>query len=338
MAHRSNGASPIIRRACDSYPCLPSPGPPYGGGLIRESEDLHSTGHPRNAFGRSGAGSDRHGDGSHDILCPLERLASRGKLLVRSFGAPKSPRSDFGNALGASRDRLLGTMAGAVLTVSFLSLARIWSIPGLLLLGAIVIPLSYLAALRPQYRTALVTVHYRPVGWGAGHNAPRCHSWQPSSACWDSAPSSAASSHSSSPLRNNRLQDTSQPQRSSLISVFSFLCPAGQAIPNRRASCSGTFTVSFRGFPFVARLRNPEVAPIVRILTRVYWGHHLHRPSRPAGAGSRRQPLLSKGSPGGGHELSTRMCPDGRKHEACPTSSNTHRIRRNVQPCGELRN
>ena len=66
-------------------------------------------------------------------------------------------RFDFGNALGASRDRLLGTMAGAVLTVSFLSLARIWSIPGLLLLGAIVIPLSYLAALRPQYRTALVT-------------------------------------------------------------------------------------------------------------------------------------------------------------------------------------
>jgi len=66
-------------------------------------------------------------------------------------------RFDFGNALGASRDRLLGTVAGAVLTVSFLSLARIWSIPGLLLLAAIVIPLSVLAALRPQYRTALVT-------------------------------------------------------------------------------------------------------------------------------------------------------------------------------------
>jgi len=66
-------------------------------------------------------------------------------------------RFDFGNAFGASRDRLLGTVAGAVLAVSFLSLARLWSIPGLPLLAAIIVPLSFLAALRPQYRTALVT-------------------------------------------------------------------------------------------------------------------------------------------------------------------------------------
>jgi len=66
-------------------------------------------------------------------------------------------RFDFGNAFGASRDRLLGTIAGAALAVSFLSLARLWGIPGLLLLAAIIIPLSFLVALRPQYRTALVT-------------------------------------------------------------------------------------------------------------------------------------------------------------------------------------
>ena len=38
-------------------------------------------------------------------------------------------RFDFGNAFGASRDRLIGTIAGAVLAVSFLFLARLWSIP-----------------------------------------------------------------------------------------------------------------------------------------------------------------------------------------------------------------
>jgi hypothetical protein len=66
-------------------------------------------------------------------------------------------RFDFGNAFGASRDRLLGTIVGAGLVVSLLSLARLWSIPGLLLLTAIIVPLSFLVALRPQYRTALVT-------------------------------------------------------------------------------------------------------------------------------------------------------------------------------------
>jgi hypothetical protein len=66
-------------------------------------------------------------------------------------------RFDFGNTLGASRDRMLGTAAGAVLAVTFLALARFWSIPGFLLLAAVIIPLSFLSALRPQYRTALVT-------------------------------------------------------------------------------------------------------------------------------------------------------------------------------------
>ena len=66
-------------------------------------------------------------------------------------------RFDFGHALGASRDRLLGTMAGALLAVSLLSLTRLWNIPGLLLLAAMIVPLSFLAAVRPQYRTSLVT-------------------------------------------------------------------------------------------------------------------------------------------------------------------------------------
>jgi hypothetical protein len=66
-------------------------------------------------------------------------------------------RFDFGNTLGASRDRMVGTAAGAVLAVTFLALARLWSIPGLLLLAAVLIPLCFLSALRPQYRTALVT-------------------------------------------------------------------------------------------------------------------------------------------------------------------------------------
>jgi hypothetical protein len=66
-------------------------------------------------------------------------------------------RFDFGNALGASRDRLLATIAGAVLAVGLLALTRLWSIPGLLLLAGVIVPLSFLAALRPQYRTALIT-------------------------------------------------------------------------------------------------------------------------------------------------------------------------------------
>ncbi len=66
-------------------------------------------------------------------------------------------RFDFGHALGASRDRMLGTVAGAVLAVGLLALTRLWNIPGLLLLAAMIFPLSFLAAVRPQYRTSLVT-------------------------------------------------------------------------------------------------------------------------------------------------------------------------------------
>lgn len=66
-------------------------------------------------------------------------------------------RFDFGHALGASRDRMLGTIAGAVLAVGLLALTRLWNIPGLLLLAATILPLSFLAAVRPQYRTSLVT-------------------------------------------------------------------------------------------------------------------------------------------------------------------------------------
>jgi len=66
-------------------------------------------------------------------------------------------RFDFGHTLGASRDRMLGTVAGAVLAVGLLALTRLWNIPGLLLLAAMILPLSLLAAVRPQYRTSLVT-------------------------------------------------------------------------------------------------------------------------------------------------------------------------------------
>jgi len=66
-------------------------------------------------------------------------------------------RFDFGTSLGASRDRLLGTAAGAALAAAFLFLARLWSLPDFLLLAAIIIPLSFLSAVKPQYRTALIT-------------------------------------------------------------------------------------------------------------------------------------------------------------------------------------
>ncbi len=102
-----------------------------------------------------------------------------------SFLRSSSIRFDFGNALGASRDRMLGTVAGAVLAVSFLALARLWSIPGFLLLAAIIIPLSFLSALRPQYRTALSYVNYRPVSRRVGHDTPCCCHWTgPRSGPW----------------------------------------------------------------------------------------------------------------------------------------------------------
>ncbi len=66
-------------------------------------------------------------------------------------------RFDFGHTLGASRDRMLGTVAGAGLAVGLLALTRLWNIPGLLLLATMILPLSFLAAVRPQYRTSLVT-------------------------------------------------------------------------------------------------------------------------------------------------------------------------------------
>ena len=66
-------------------------------------------------------------------------------------------RFDFGNTLGASRDRMLGTAAGAALAVAFLALARLWRVPDILLLAGVILPLCFLSALRPPYRAGLVT-------------------------------------------------------------------------------------------------------------------------------------------------------------------------------------
>ena len=91
----------------------------------------------------------------------ISYLLSQALHLAGSYWSALSAvivyRFDFGNTLGASRDRMFGTAAGAVLAVTFLALARLWTIPGFLLLGAVIIPLCFLSALRPQYRTALVT-------------------------------------------------------------------------------------------------------------------------------------------------------------------------------------
>ena len=178
-------------------------------------------------------------------------------------------RFDFGNALGASRDRLLGTVAGAVLAVSFLSLARLWSIPGLLLLAAVIIPLSFLAALRPQYRTALVT---SIIVLSAGGSV-------------------------TTPLAAAVGRVLAVGLGAFIGGLFSFILsfakhpgarhdPAakiilglGSLLPlSRRPGDTGQTTQLQRDlyselqrFSSVARLRNPEAAPIVRILTRVYW-------------------------------------------------------------------
>ena len=178
-------------------------------------------------------------------------------------------RFDFGNALGASRDRLLGTVAGAVLTVSFLSLARLWSIPGLLLLAAIVIPLSLLAALRPQYRTALVT-SIIVLSAGGPVTTPLAVAVGRVLAVGLGAFIGGLFSFI---LSFAKQQTTGYEPAAKIILDLGFLFPLSRrpGDTEQAGQLQRDIYSELQRLSFVARLRNPEVAPIVRILTRIYW-------------------------------------------------------------------
>jgi uncharacterized membrane protein YccC len=178
-------------------------------------------------------------------------------------------RFDFGSAWSASRDRLLGTIAGAVLAVSFLFLTRLWNIPGLVLLSGIVVPLSLWTALRPQYRTALVTSMIvlsaggsvttplapaigRILAVGLGGFVGGLFSFVLSFAKHpgighEPAVKILLGLGALFPL-SRRPGDTEQTTRLQR-DLYSGLCR----------------------FSSAARLRLPEAAPIVRVLMRVYW-------------------------------------------------------------------
>jgi hypothetical protein len=178
-------------------------------------------------------------------------------------------RFDFGNAFGASRNRLLGTIAGAVLAVSFLFLARLWSIPGLLLLAAIIVPLSFLATLRPQYRTALVTsiIVLSAVGPIA---TPLAVAVGRVLAVGLGAFIGGLFSFIFSFAKHPAVGHESAAK---IILGFGDLLPlsrrpddTGQTTQLQRDIYSGLCR-----FSSAARLHFPEPSPIVRILTRVYW-------------------------------------------------------------------
>lgn len=178
-------------------------------------------------------------------------------------------RFDFGNALGASRDRLFGTVAGAVLTVSFLSLARIWSIPGLLLLAAIVIPLSVLAALRPQYRTALVT-SIIVLSAGGPVRTPLAAAVGRVLAVGLGAFIGGLFSFLLSFVkqRGSGYETTAR-----IILDLGVLFPLSRepGDTEKASQLQRTIYSELQKLSFAARLRTPEMAPIVRTLTRVYW-------------------------------------------------------------------
>lgn len=178
-------------------------------------------------------------------------------------------RVDFGNALDASRDRLLGTIAGAVLAVSFLSLARLWSIPGLLLLAAIIVPLSFLAALRPQYRTALVT-SIIVLSAGGPVATPLTAAVGRVLAVGLGALIGGLFSFILSFVKH---PEVGHEPAAKIILGLGVLLPLshkqgdlGQTTKLQRVIYSGLYR-----FSSTARLRFPGSAPIVRVLTHVYW-------------------------------------------------------------------
>ena len=178
-------------------------------------------------------------------------------------------RFDFGSTLGASRDRVLGTIAGAVLAVGLLLLARLWSIPGLFVLAGIIVPLSFFAAIRPQYRTSLVT---SIIVLSAGGPA--------------ATPLAAAIGRVlavglggligglfSFFLSFAKRPGVGYEPAAKIIRGLGVLLPlsgrpgeTGQTTHLQRSIYSG-----LRRFSSAARIRLPEAVPIVRSLTRVYW-------------------------------------------------------------------
>ncbi len=176
---------------------------------------------------------------------------------------------DFGNMLTVSRDRLLGTITGAVMAVSFLSLARLWSVPSLPLLAAIIVPLSFLAALRPQYRTALVT-SIIVLSAGGSVTTPLAAAIGRVLAVGLGAFIGGLFSFVLSFARH---PGTGHEPAAKIILGLAALLPfsrrpgdAGQTIQLQRDIYSELGRLSS-----AARRRLPEAAPIVRILTRVYW-------------------------------------------------------------------
>jgi len=178
-------------------------------------------------------------------------------------------RFDFGNALGASRDRMLGTAAGAVLAVTFLSLARLWSIPGFLLLAAVIIPLSFLSALRPQYRTALVTSMI-VLSAGGPVTTPLAVAIGRVLAVGLGAFIGGLFSFILSFAKH---PGTGHDPAAKIILGLGVLLPLSRRPGDigETAQLQRDLYSELQRFSSVARLRLPEAAPIVRILTRLYW-------------------------------------------------------------------
>ncbi len=178
-------------------------------------------------------------------------------------------RFDFGNTLGASRDRLLGTIAGALFTVSLLSLARLWSIADLLLLTAIIAPLSFLTALRPQYRTALVT-SIIVLSAGGPSTAPFTAAGGRILAVGLGALIGGLFSFILSFVKHPEVgRDPAAKIILGLGGLLPFSREPGDT--GRTAHLQRDIYTELQGFSSNARRRNPGAAPIVRILTRVYW-------------------------------------------------------------------
>jgi hypothetical protein len=178
-------------------------------------------------------------------------------------------RFDFGSAWGASRDRLLGTMAGAVWAVSFLLLARLWSIPGLLLLGGIIVPLSFWAALRPQYRTALVT-SIIILSAGGSVTTPLAAAIGRILAVGLGAFIGGLFSFALSFAKHPGVGH--EPAAKILLglgALFPLSCRPGD--PGQTTRLQRDIYRGLCRFSSAAQLRLPKAAPIVEILTRVYW-------------------------------------------------------------------
>ena len=178
-------------------------------------------------------------------------------------------RFDFGNALGASRDRLLGTMAGAVLAVSLLALTRLWGISGLLLLAAVIVPLSFLSALRPQYRTALIT-SIIVLSAGGAARTPLAAAIGRLLAVGLGAFIGGLFSFILSFAKHPGVgHEPAAKIIRGLGALLPLSCRPGDT--GRAAQVQHDLYSGLCRFSSAAELRLPEAAPIVRVLTRLYW-------------------------------------------------------------------